>query len=224
MPGLSIPKDYERGIEIIKSLSNSDVDKIGEVLKNAPTEDSPGTISAVTPILEKEYEENDIYVLVQTLYSLYFVFSHRDDSIDHFVDDLCEAIKESSNAEVQTSDPAELARLKTKFKSLLTIRPLLTAAKAHALQIEFANVFWDAKIISDIRPIWNGDVKEPPEGVVVTHTLKLEYRNCGGQSELYVYLDKNDIQTLLTVLKRAQDKVLTLESLTNTNWMKILDN
>jgi mRNA-degrading endonuclease YafQ of YafQ-DinJ toxin-antitoxin module len=222
VPALAIPKEYERGIAVIKSLSDSDVSQISEVLKKAsPASDSANIASALLPLLRQN--SDDAEKLTDVIFSLYFLRSHLDVSVDRFLESLIEAIKESENSDIQTADPDELANLKSKFKSLLTVHPLSTRAKAHGLQNDFANIFWDAKIISDIRPVWDGNVTEPPEGIVITQTLKLEYRHASGREELYMRVDKGDIENLISVLKRAQDKMVTLESLAKSDWMKILD-
>ena len=223
MSALKIPKEYEAGIATIKKLSDSDADKILQVLKEAsPGASPPEIVTKLHPILPT-FSEDDVENLVEALHSMYLIRAHSDVSIEEFVNDLTDAIRESGNKDIQTSNPEELERLKSRFESLLTVGPLSTQAKAHVLRQDFANIFWDAKIITDIRPIWDGDVKQPPEATVITNTLKLEYHHIGGHGELYVYLDKEDIETLMYVLQRAQDKMATLRTLATAKWMKILE-
>lgn len=222
MPGLKIPKEYEQGIVVVKSLSDSDVHQILEVLKGEnQTIDPPALVSAVLPILSQR-SRNEVRNFAEALHSLYFLRAHSDVEIEKFVDDLIDAVRLSDNKQLQTSDPEELVHLRNTFKSLLTVRRLSLQLKADELGEDFANIFWDAKIITDIRPIWEGDVKRPPEGTVITNTLKLEYHSAGGHGELYLYIDKDDIDTLLSVLNRSKDKMTTLESLATASWMKIL--
>jgi hypothetical protein len=221
--GLTIPSEYEGGIAVIKSLSNSDIKRALKVLKGvSPSTDTTSVVAMLRPVLSG-VSETDTQKFVDTLYSLYLFRSHSDVSVDEFVVDLSEATKESENPAVRTTDGSELASLKSKLKALLTVRPLSTLSKAHGLRYDFANVFWDAKVISDIRPVWEGGVKTPPEGIVMTQTLKLEYHHAGGHGEIYIYLDNSDIAQLISVLKRAQDKFAMLKSLSTAKWMKILD-
>jgi hypothetical protein len=219
---LKIPKEYEQGIVFIRSLSDSDVNRILDVFRDESLTLDPATIaSLVRPILAQR-SENEVENFVEALCSLYFLRAHAEVDIGKFIDDLIEAVSESENKQVQTTDPEELAHLRSTFKSLLTVQALSTQTKAQELQRDFANIFWDAKVITDIRPIWDGDVRRPPVGTVVTNTLKLEYHHAGGHGELYVYIDKEDIDTLLSALKRAKNKTATIESLATANWMKIL--
>lgn len=223
MPALEIPKEYERGFIVIKSFSDTDIARILEVLKDAkPTSEPSDILPLLRPALP-EIRENDVQGFLETLYSLYKFRSHSDVPIDKFLADLSDAIKESENREIRTSNPDELAVLKSRLKSLLTVRALSILSKAHGLRRDFQSIFSDAKIISDIRPVWDGNVKDHPEGVVITQTLKLEYYHIGGPAELYLYMDKGDVELLISVLTRAQEKMATLESLAKKDWMKILD-
>jgi mRNA-degrading endonuclease YafQ of YafQ-DinJ toxin-antitoxin module len=222
VPALVIPKENERGIAVIKLLSDSDTNQVSEVFKKSiPPIRYTDIVSALQPILHGLSKE-DIEDLVDAIYSLYFLRSDSDVSIQQFLADLLEAIKESDNKEIQTTNAAELAILESKFKSLLTIRPLSTLAKAHELRGDFANIFWDAKVISDIRPVWDEDVKVPPDGVVIAQTLKLKYGDVESPKELYLNMNEEDIELLISVLMRAQQKRATLESLAKESWMKIL--
>lgn len=224
MPGLTIPEEYERGIINIKNLSDSDLDKVLEVLKSAsPEVDSTENTDKLRSILPSS-SEDDVEKLVEALYSLYSFRAHADVPVEEFLDDLSDAINESDNKELRTSNPDDLKVFRSRLKSLLTIQSLSTHIKARGLRTDFANIFWDAKIISDIRPIWDGDVKQPPEAVVITNTLKLEYHDIHGHGELYVCLDKEDIEMLISVLMRAQDKIATLNTLTTSKWMKIIED
>lgn len=224
MATLTIPGEYERGIANIKTLSDSDVDNVLKVLKDASAEAEPFELAVKLQPILPSLPENGVEKMIEALFSLYFLRAEADVSIEEFIDDLSDAIRESENKEIQTSNPDELKRLKNRFRSLLTIRPLSTQAKAVGLRTDFVNIFWDARVITDIRPIWNGDVKQAPEAVVITNTLKLEYHDIHGHEELYVYVDKKDIEKLIAALMRAQDKGATLRTLATAKWMKVIED
>jgi hypothetical protein len=65
-------------------------------------------------------------------------------------------------------------------------------------------------------------VKVPPDGVVIAQTLKLKYGDVESPKELYLNMNEEDIELLISVLMRAQQKRATLESLAKESWMKIL--
>jgi hypothetical protein len=224
MSALKIPKEFEPGFVIMKNLSDTDTEKLSQVLRDAaPGAEAFEVVPTLRPVLPT-LSDHDVEELVDTLYSMYFLRAESDVSVEQFINDLGEAINESENKNIRPSDAEELLRFKKKLKALLTVPPLLIASKAQALRTDFANIFWDAKIISDIRPIWEGDVKHPPGAAVITNTLKLEYHHIGGHGELYVYLDSQDIEVLMSVLQRAQDKIATIRASTTSKWMKILED
>lgn len=223
MSALEIPRKYEHGFVIAKSFSDTDIEQILEVLKAASPANEPSDILPNLRPRLPEVPETDLLEFLEALYSLYLFRSHSDVPVDEFVGDLSDAIRRSENKDLRTTDPEGLAVLEGRFKSLLTVRPLSTISKAHGLRTDFANIFLDAKVISDIRPVWDGNVKDPPEGVVITQTLKLEYSDVRGAEELYLCMEKEDIELLISVLKRAKQKAATLESLTHEGWMRILD-
>src|SRR5580704_1429374 len=189
MSSLMIPKEYEPGFVIIKNLSDSDTEAVLHVLRNATLGSEVNETTPKLRLVLPTLSEHDVEALVETLDSLYFLRAESDVTVDQFVSDLAEAIEESENKDIRPSNPDDLLRFKDKLRALVTVPPFLVASKAHALRTDFANIFWDAKVISDIRPIWNGDVKHPPKAAVITNTLKLEYHHIGGHGELYVYLD-----------------------------------
>ncbi len=86
-------------------------------------------------------------------------------------------------------------------------------SKAKDLQYEHENTFCDARIITDLRPVFDADVKSPPTGMVIAHILKLEYHHCGKHTEIHIAIDKDDIQNLMYVLGRACEKADTLTGL-----------
>ena len=223
MPALRIPAEYERGFVFVSQLPEADFGKIlGALNEASPTSYADDMVLALGKVAD--YTKEDLETFVDTLLSLYRLRSHADIKIDDFIDDLAGAIREGDNKDLQAISPERLSALVGRLKSLLTVRSILMRTKVRELRTDFANIFYDAKMISDIRPVWNGDVTQAPEGVVVTNTLKLEYHHVGGHGEIYICLDADDLDILASVLRRAQDKMRTLKSLPPPgNWMKFLD-
>lgn len=219
MPWLRIPKEYERGILAITNLPDDEAKNVLKVLNEISPASRANDIALALGKVLTGLTNEDIESVVETILSLYRLRSFAEDvSVDDFVDDLAAGIQD-----IQPK-PGELANIKGRFKALLTVQSILMRTKVRGLRTDFANIFYDAKIISDIRPVWDGDVKQPPEGVVLTHTLKLEYHHVGGHGEIYICLSANDIEVLASVLQRAQDKTRTLTSSPPSSWLKFLDS
>jgi hypothetical protein len=220
---LAIPKEYERGFALIKSLSDSDIERVLEVLSGAIAAADAERISALLIPALPALQGDDIGKLAATLYSLYQFRGHSDISLDRFVKDISDATATVENGDARTSSEEERKVLSEKLKSLLTVRPLSLISKAHQLHGEAGNLFSGAKVISDIRPVWEGDPTEHPEGTVIIQTLKLSYYDIEGPKELYLNLSDDDIETLISALERARDKAVTLTALAKEGWLRVID-
>jgi hypothetical protein len=97
---------------------------------------------------------------------------------------------------------------------LLSSGPLDIAGKASNLRLEYERFLQEARIITDIRPIFGADLSEPPSGALVAHTLKLTYWDEKNESrDLYIALDAVDIRNLSDLLERAKTKANSLQAM-----------
>jgi hypothetical protein len=103
----------------------------------------------------------------------------------------------------------------TAFKrclnDLLTADVFSIGAKALALMQEHERTFCQARIITDIRPVFGSEVSKPPRAVVVAHTLRISYHEGDERKDFYVALDSDDIESLRELLDRADAKARSLE-------------
>jgi len=74
-------------------------------------------------------------------------------------------------------------------------------------------LYCDAKILSDIRPVFGDDLSEGPISAVITHTLKLAYHEGGEHKEFFIVMDQQDLITLFEVIDRAHEKEQALTGL-----------
>ena len=90
------------------------------------------------------------------------------------------------------------------------------ASKVEQLKSDHQAIFYDAKILSDIRPLFDNP-DEPPIGAVISHTLKIVFHESGGDhKELYLALDAEDLEVLKKIAKRAESKLASIQSLIKT--------
>ena len=219
---ITVPQRYSRGLAKIKSLSKQQAEDVAKALSKAHTGTRREMLSLVQPALQS-FSREDVTALAETLRSLYSARTGMDTPVDQFVPLLVAAVRQSGYEEVHTEDPDELSRLESTLTSLLGVQPLSVMSKARDLQLDFANTFCDAKVITDMRPVFDVDVQRPPVGVVLTHTLKLEYHDVAGKhTEIHIALEKNEIERLMSVLRRAQQKENTLSEVAVKAGMPIL--
>ena len=95
---------------------------------------------------------------------------------------------------------------------LLQLEAISVASRAASLQQEQEHTFCNARILTDIRPVFGERTDQSPVGAVVLHTLKISYHHSRELKDFYVALDSDDVRTLQEVLSRAEEKAETLDS------------
>jgi hypothetical protein len=205
---LPIPEKYVPEINKLRNLSDSASDELVRALAasniTARPEDMTAHIAADVPSIPIA----DLTGIVDVIYALYQVREYSPFSEPRFLKELVDGIK--INSPGITED--EVPRIRERFQRLLSIETLTSISKAITLQHDGERLFCDAKIISDIRPIFR-DVKSKPVAAIVAHTLKLGYHEGAGHHEFFLVLDDEDINSLYDVIVRARNKSASLSGL-----------
>lgn len=97
---------------------------------------------------------------------------------------------------------------KLDFIASLECESIKLPAKALNLSTDFQQVFAAANVITDVRPVFDGD-RAAIAGAIVTQTLRLKYLDDGAQRserELSLALDIEDIDKLIDELEKARKK------------------
>ena len=91
------------------------------------------------------------------------------------------------------------------FKSLLESKLFRVTTKSANLAYDYANLLRTARIITDVRPIFD----EPAEGIdgaVISHVLRLKYTGMDEETSLSIVMDATDVRRLLAECERALTK------------------
>jgi hypothetical protein len=205
-----IPEDYKFGIKVIIALKDSDLAKIIQILNGTPV------VLNVRKFNQKIFSQIDFIEpqeaknLIDTIGSLYDLRLSLNISNEEFADEIVEVIQESSDKSLKL-DEGNVENFKQRLSSLLDIESLSLRAKATNLIVDHQTIFRDAKLISDIRPIFGNDVEEKPIATVLIHTLKIEYVENNDLRDFHVALDDKDVTNLIALLKHTQLKAENLK-------------
>jgi hypothetical protein len=210
MPNLTIPERFRPGLFRLVRLSDSELGQLITALEKAPTSAKVADIEASIAGHVHGVDPDGLREIVSTLFSLYVVRAQADLKVKRFAADVINALRDIGQDQPVNS-AAEEAKARATLEKVLQIDPLNRISKAIGLQAEHALTFCDAKVLTDLRPVFPSDPSERPVGAVVTHTLKLEYHDGGDHKQLFVALDSDDIETLAEALKRASTKAATLK-------------
>ena len=120
---------------------------------------------------------------------------------------LQEGIREALQATPDWSDQdrAKWQRIEATFGELLSLPIVHLTAGAIDLSYEYANLCRGARILTDIRPIFDAQ-GTAISGAVVSQTLRLQFENVDGWHELYIAMDESDIGELARQCERALRK------------------
>ncbi len=100
--------------------------------------------------------------------------------------------------------------IESEFHKLLGLNAFRLAAATIDLSYDYANLFRNGRIITDVRPIFTGDALGI-EGAVISFTLRLRFDSVDGGHELSIALDQEDIEDLLKQCQRALKKSQTAQ-------------
>ena len=221
MPDLTIPERHASGFARIIGLSADE----SQLVRGALAQARSLNIKELTQLVETalpSLKSDGAREIVGTLLSLYSARTGTDLTVDQLVSDLMEAMPRAANEPINRDNPQPLEVVRETFRNLLSVRPLSMIAKAWNLRTDHENIFYDARVLTDLRAVFDVDVKESPAGFAMAHILKLSYRHAGQHTELHVAMDKVDVERLLLALQRAKVKAATLSAISTGSGFSIL--
>ncbi len=173
---------------------------------------SPTGIKELRSCIEKaaSITTEEAESIVTALHSLYVFMASADALVSEFVPVLVGAMERSGkNALAVGDDKTEISE---KLTLLLSLKTMERASKIEQLKSDHQAIFYDAKILSDIRPLFD-QPDEPPIGAVISQTLKIVFHESGQHKELYMALDSQDLEILKKIANRAEQKTASIEAL-----------
>ena len=200
MPRLTIPEPFRPAIAKLAALSEEDIQGLADALRRSSPVLNPAALLEGIAQDAKGISEKDLKEILTALIALYDVRTTHNIPLAQFVADLCEVMQRS-----KMLSAADCDGLKPRLSVLLELESLRIAAKAAAVQREQQRLFVDARVLTDIRPIFADDT-EPPLAAVLNHSLKLSYFEDGETHDFFVVLDDEDLGKLQKTITRAQSK------------------
>jgi hypothetical protein len=134
--------------------------------------------------------------------------------------DLAGQVATSADLEL---DNAQQELLTGRLVRLLQADSLASTARAIDVQTEHQRVFHDARVLTDVRPVFDDEPAIRPSGAVITHTLKVDYFESGEFREIYIALDHADLVRLESVVDRALAKTKSTEQLLDGTELKLFN-
>lgn len=205
-----IPEEDIPAISTLKGMPKASIDALVKSLKTvSPTADTDEMATRIADQVPS-VPTKALEAVLDTLYNLYYIRELSGVKRETFLQDFIDGIQSVPDLAVGAD---EVDRLRDKFERLLNIGAFNLLSKAKRLQRDGERLYCDAKIISDIRPVFATKPTDRPTAAVVTHTLKIGYHEGGEHKEFHIILDCVDLGVLSDLVNRAQAKDTTLRGL-----------
>jgi hypothetical protein len=221
MAKLTIPSNFLAGVSDIRKLDDASARSIRESLDGVRQQAEELLLSHQTSIREMAIKavmstpnvQTDKSKLGEAIAALYRVRSSREESVDVFANQVCDALERISDDRLRIRE-AERPQLRQNLVLLLGSKEFSEFAKIRDLNAEHERTFCNARILTDMRPVFGTDLSEGPQALFISHVLRLAYHK-GGENieEVYVSLSAEDLRELRKTIERAETKAKSLRSL-----------
>lgn len=200
-----IPSRHIAVFDIISTLSRAEAETFAQTLNQVPIGYGPEHAAEyVVDTLGKDPSDlSSFESIASVIYSmLHLAFSEKLE-LDEIIADAV-AVYESER-EGLSEEKKEL--LIENLRSLAgTNKVAKFTVKALSLQIENERRFSSAKILSDVRIVFDDDLNNENPNAIINHILRLRYIEDDERKNMFIALDTDDLSDLRDVINRAIEK------------------
>jgi hypothetical protein len=101
-------------------------------------------------------------------------------------------------------DGEQRENLKDRLVELTKIPIVNRLARAFDGYGNHQNLLHLTQILTDARPVFDDSLEGEVVGVIITHTIKIDYHSASGRQEIYITLDADDLEELEEAVARAK--------------------
>jgi len=222
MSPISIPESSYSAIQNLTHLTTADFGDFLEALSS-----SRPTLKADT--FRREMAKNLPNIdrsIIESIVDELFALDHLRDELDATGEQLSKLISEAA-IEAQSQEfpftEADRENLEARLAKIFAMRRAVgLSTKAQDLLNDQHRVFYTAKILTDVRPVFNAS-GDSIDAAIVIHNLRIHYGQCNDHKDFYVSMDTSDIQSLREALDRADEKARCLQELLQRSGISYLD-
>jgi hypothetical protein len=171
-----------------------------------------------------DQESADVYELLVMIAGAYAALDGTGVGVDEFVDDVCESEKATDSESL--TEIKDWVQASTRLRSVLSL-PNTVGLSAKALSVisESERTYCNARIISDLRPIFRADDVSKVSASVVMHSLRIAFHKLPSNEteNFFTTLVTEDLLNLKEVIDRAIAKDEALRGVASTSNIPALD-
>lgn len=222
MSEINIPESAHPAIRSLVLLSAEDFKTFLKALEQAKPAARPYLFWKQVAKNAPSIPASTIKAIANELFSMTSAIENSSIPADDFAKFVAATAFSEQSEDLPISE-ADRDVLKDRLTTLFKLKSSLgLTAKASDLLTDAQHVFYTAKILTDVRPIFNEE-GTVIEAAVIIHNLALHYGDSQDHKDFYLTLDSNDVETLRNVLDRADEKAQALQSLLKRSEIPYLD-
>jgi len=196
---VEVPRHFAEQFDALAKLSGAEFDRLEAALRQLPPFGSQDAV--IEAVARSAGDVLDAETLSVALISILA-------QVPHMAGELADAISRSIAIELSDAERTDLA---TRLTTLLDLEALGSIGKADDIITDHEHVFRNARILTDVRPIFGDDVGSAPEAAVLIAMLRIDHSTHGRRESIYFALDPPDLDSLKEVVDRATAKIRSLE-------------
>jgi len=220
---MKIPKSQEPAFATIVTMADAEFNALREAIKSsAPSISISDFSERVANVLAEESEE--VSGLIAMLLGASAAFERSGSELADFVAEVCALAEKSDSEALAAIGNWQTAR--ERLTSLLSLHDTLgLTAKALSVISETERLYCNARIISDLRPIFRIDSSTQVSASVVLHSLRIAFHGRPGEgvSNFFVTMVNEDLILLKAVIDRALQKNETLRTISDRGGVKSIE-
>jgi hypothetical protein len=203
---LRIPPRYLPGLRAIAELSDEVIKDLQTALVDVPhsltTERLAEHVAKAVPHISDRALET-----TEALLSLIALLPEDGGGAS----DLAKDVAHSEDLELADGERNPFAE---RLLRLLNLECLSLAARAYDIVTEYERVFHDARILTDMRPVFGPDTSQGPKAALLISTLKIDFHPPDGSLDSHFFaLDYADLLRLRDTVERALSKHKSLRAM-----------
>lgn len=207
MAELRVPAQQRKALQTFIALSKDSTEALRRALQDAKPTLTPARLARQ---IEKKVDIpfTDIREILQLIASLLITVYISKKAKEATAADVARAISDEKLTGRELT-PDEIDDLRSKLLSFFQLQILGITAKAADVLLQHKNVFTNARVLTDVRPIFSEEDLSPVACVIIHH-LEIETYTDRSRVSYFATLDIDDLKKLRTVLDRAIQKEAAL--------------
>jgi hypothetical protein len=202
-----MPKRHLKTLADFLSLSNKQKDNYLHLLDSISPEFSKKELQGNVNLFDKDFDKFLSYL--RFFVSLNLNFLRFGKSLNLFVEEVI--IESAKKYDIHLEPIDKIRELIDKIKKMDENIGIL--AKSISLLTENPKIFYDGRIVTDLRYLFYNDIERIPNYALIQHLLRLNYIKNGETKEIFLNLNLDQLIELKNTIDRAIKKEDTIKKL-----------